>query len=630
MTIRRDKPNAPPPEYDQRWEYWFWEYVNTNLGTSTFGTFASLPFLAAAGDALGTSSTGTLTLALSTTGVAAGTYGGTAGVPRFDISAAGRVLGATNVAVEVQTPILLTKGAGTLQLSHNTSGVAAGTYGKADYSARVTIDEKGHIIAATEVAITGGTGTGVASADVNVTAPIIFSVGTGTGAVLQPFTIALSTTTVTPGTYGGTAGIPRFNIDAFGRVLSGTSVGTIASLVVGTGDPSNQTVLTVLGLGRFRRNDTSAEGGQINFDRALDGSSSWLIDVAGTGTAPVWRVINANVSPATVPFQLSAADRWSGAQGGFGLGTGGGRFTFDGTGAWVFNGGDRSAGPLLNMVGTGTAPNMYFRLNDGEYQVLKNGFGTYIMRLTQHGDFTVPGTGTAPGWHLTGTSTGAMSAWGTATGGFTRWGTGTFGLLQGTAAAITGTSTSGRFSGEGIVPTGCMLDYAGTASPPTGWLLCDGTAASRTTYADLFGVIGTVWGTGDGATTFNLPDTRRRVSVGFGGTAVGTLGTAVGNTGGAETVVLGTSEMPTHTHTQDSHNHTQDAHSHSADSDTMLKEGTEFGYDSGLFGFSTNGNGITATAATNQAATATNQNAGGGGAHNNIQPSYIVQKIIKT
>ena len=44
-----------------------------------------------------------------------------------------------------------------------------------------------------------------------------------------------------------------------------------------------------------------------------------------------------------------------------------------------------------------------------------------------------------------------------------------------------------------------------TSTPPRGWLACDGTAVSRTTYATLFGVVGTTFGTGDGSTTFNLP-----------------------------------------------------------------------------------------------------------------------------
>lgn len=64
-------------------------------------------------------------------------------------------------------------------------------------------------------------------------------------------------------------------------------------------------------------------------------------------------------------------------------------------------------------------------------------------------------------------------------------------------------------------PAGVIVDYGGAAAP-TGWLLCDGSAVSRTTYADLFAAIGTQYGAGDGSTTFNVPDFRGRVSVGLG------------------------------------------------------------------------------------------------------------------
>jgi microcystin-dependent protein len=58
-------------------------------------------------------------------------------------------------------------------------------------------------------------------------------------------------------------------------------------------------------------------------------------------------------------------------------------------------------------------------------------------------------------------------------------------------------------------PSGTMVDFAGTVAP-AGWLMCDGSAVSRTVYASLFAVVGTSYGTGDGSTTFNLPDFRGR------------------------------------------------------------------------------------------------------------------------
>jgi hypothetical protein len=61
--------------------------------------------------------------------------------------------------------------------------------------------------------------------------------------------------------------------------------------------------------------------------------------------------------------------------------------------------------------------------------------------------------------------------------------------------------------------TGIILPF-GATTPPTGFLLCDGSAVSRTTYAILFEVIGTTYGVGNGSTTFNVPDLRNRVPVG--------------------------------------------------------------------------------------------------------------------
>jgi microcystin-dependent protein len=88
---------------------------------------------------------------------------------------------------------------------------------------------------------------------------------------------------------------------------------------------------------------------------------------------------------------------------------------------------------------------------------------------------------------------------------------------------------------------------------PAGWLWCDGSAVSRTTYAALFARIGTDHGVGDGATTFNLPDMRERVPVGWdsnGGVTRVTNGGIVGSNGGAEAKVLDITNMPSHDHAE--------------------------------------------------------------------------------
>jgi microcystin-dependent protein len=80
-----------------------------------------------------------------------------------------------------------------------------------------------------------------------------------------------------------------------------------------------------------------------------------------------------------------------------------------------------------------------------------------------------------------------------------------------------GESAIGQAS-EGTVPVGTVLTFAGTTAP-AGYLLADGSAVSRTTYAALFAAIGTAWGSGDGASTFHLPDLRGRFLRGVDGGA---------------------------------------------------------------------------------------------------------------
>lgn len=76
-----------------------------------------------------------------------------------------------------------------------------------------------------------------------------------------------------------------------------------------------------------------------------------------------------------------------------------------------------------------------------------------------------------------------------------------------TTASVDGTNkkfTKASFI-QGIVPVGTIVMHGGD-TVPVGWLECDGTNVSRTTFADLFGVVGTDYGVGDGSTTFGLPE----------------------------------------------------------------------------------------------------------------------------
>lgn len=95
------------------------------------------------------------------------------------------------------------------------------------------------------------------------------------------------------------------------------------------------------------------------------------------------------------------------------------------------------------------------------------------------------------------------------------------------------------------------MPFAGSTAPQ-GYLLCDGSAVDRTTYATLFAVIGTTYGAGDGSTTFNVPDLSGRVVIGVSGSH------ALGTTGGSETVTLTADQLPAHTHVVPQHGHAND------------------------------------------------------------------------
>lgn len=108
------------------------------------------------------------------------------------------------------------------------------------------------------------------------------------------------------------------------------------------------------------------------------------------------------------------------------------------------------------------------------------------------------------------------------------------------ARAVKTKAANGMIDGTfGGVPAGTILCF-GAAAAPDGYLLCDGSAVSRTTYAGLFAVLSTTYGVGDGASTFNLPDLRGKAA--FGKAAAGTFN-ALANTGGSET-----SALAAHTH----------------------------------------------------------------------------------
>lgn len=135
-------------------------------------------------------------------------------------------------------------------------------------------------------------------------------------------------------------------------------------------------------------------------------------------------------------------------------------------------------------------------------------------------------------------------------------------LVQGTPYVVTYNNSDGVFYLRGlatnpyIVPLGGVMDYIGTSAPNSSFVLSFGQAISRTTYATLFSLIGTTFGTGDGSTTFNVPDLRGRICAGkddMGGSAAsrltsswfGTSAASLGAVGGSEKNALSsTNQIP--------------------------------------------------------------------------------------
>lgn len=175
------------------------------------------------------------------------------------------------------------------------------------------------------------------------------------------------------------------------------------------------------------------------------------------------------------------------------------------------------------------------------------------------------------------------------------------------------------------LPPGVILARP-SASLPTGFLLCDGSAVNRVNYAALFAVIGTTYGSGDGSTTFNLPDFRGRVPIGSGTGALLTNRT-LGQKVGAETHTVSESEMATHSHTLTDPGHTHlYPHTH-----TAFGGGGSTVYP--LFNNATASNAnYGASGSPTQYATTgvTLSNTGGGGSHPNMQPSLVCNFVIKT
>ncbi|UPJ61759.1 tail fiber protein [Bradyrhizobium sp. 192] len=219
-------------------------------------------------------------------------------------------------------------------------------------------------------------------------------------------------------------------------------------------------------------------------------------------------------------------------------------------------------------------------------------------------------------------------------------------LIAGTPYTARYDNVNGLFLLHGVfgtpynIPLGGGLDYWGATAPSSAFAFPVGQAISRAIYADLFALLGTTYGTGDGSTTFNLPDKRGRVSASadaMGGIAAGRLTDAVagidspGDAGGAQSHTLSAGQIPSITSTNGSQGITVGT---TGGLGMPAITGGWAGLGAGTGSFQTaqfNGAQSPQTISSlsgNNSISVTSSNTGGG-AHNNVQPTIICNYIIR-
>jgi microcystin-dependent protein len=177
-----------------------------------------------------------------------------------------------------------------------------------------------------------------------------------------------------------------------------------------------------------------------------------------------------------------------------------------------------------------------------------------------------------------------------------------------------------------VVPVGGVIDYPSATPPNSSYLLANGQAIGRIAYATLFGLIGTAFGTGDGSTTFNIPNYTDRVSITAGNLY------SLGATGGEASHTLLVAEMPAHNHTATSVV-TDPGHQHSRNK----AGGSNINVDNtgstrvDVYG-SPNANdpgSMTSVAGTGISIATTTTNTGGNGSHNVLNPYLAMYKMMR-
>lgn len=528
------------------------EFLNS-AGNVTAANFVTTGQVTAAdvvssGQLRSTAVTGTAPLSVSSTTQVPNLYSSRAALA--DVVTNGLVT-TTTFANVAASDIIITGNYNSLEANLRTVNTNIGTYGNTSLVPQLTVDSKGRILSVSNIAITFPSQTLISN-----TSEITANTVSGTPG------LSLTTTGVAAGTYGGAINVPQITVDAKGRVTNITSIPVNSTLnTLNIGIPIGTIAMWSGALSTIPDGWQICDGtnGTVNLrDRFIVGAGSLYNPGTTGGSADAALPSHTHTATSTSTFTGSALPTHShgitdnghrhltGSGGEPGLNNRYGDNGNMGTGWRIGNAGGPGVDAWTNIVATGISIQAQSAGTPSGTVVTSTTLSTegvtasnrnlppyyalyYIQKMTDAVSINNPinymatvgniiaggNIVAASGNASVSTTTGALVVVGGAgiSGNLNVGGTITTPTMPpGTANTAVATTAFVQVNGS---PTGGLMMWP-TASPPTGWLLCNGQAVSRVTYAALFAILGTTFGVGDNSTTFNLPNYTNRVPVGAG------------------------------------------------------------------------------------------------------------------